>query len=146
MIVECNICLEYSLQTANIQPKAFLKLCYSNPHFCSTNLKQQGQNSNSKNLSQIYIAANHVILIYRVQSNWVIVVHQNLKKPPKRRSRDFFHAICLRRCPMARTTLKRKHMVLKFNPGVKMMKNSQRNDYLLKKLFVALFFFSVIAH
>ena len=42
---------------------------------------------------------------------------------------------------MARTALKRKHMVLKFNPGVKMMKNSQRNDYLLKKLFVALFFF-----
>ena len=46
---------------------------------------------------------------------------------------------------MARTALKHKHMASKFNPGVKMMKKSQRNDYLLKKLFVA-HFFSIIAH
>ena len=46
---------------------------------------------------------------------------------------------------MARTALKHKHMASKFNPGVKMMKKSQRNDYLLKKLFVV-HFFSIIAH
>ena len=58
-----------------------------------------------------------------VSSNWVIVAHENLKKPPKRRLRDFFHAICLRRCPMARTALKHEHMASKFNPNVKIRKN-----------------------
>ena len=46
---------------------------------------------------------------------------------------------------MARTALKHKHMTSKFNPGVKMMKESQHNDDLLKKLFVA-HFFSIIAY
>ena len=46
---------------------------------------------------------------------------------------------------MARTALKHKHMASKFNPGVKMIKKSQHNDYLLKKLFVA-HFVSIIAH
>ena len=46
---------------------------------------------------------------------------------------------------MARTALKHKDMASKFNPGVKMMKKSQGNDYLLKKLFVV-HFFSIIAH
>ena len=36
-------------------------------------------------------------------------------------------------------------MASKFNTGVKMMKKSQHNDYLLKKLFVA-HFFSIIVH
>ena len=44
-----------------------------------------------------------------------------------------------------KTALKHKHMASKFNPGVKMMKKSQCNDYLLKKLFVV-HFFSIIAH
>ena len=66
-----------------------------------------------------------------------------MKRPQKFCSRDFFHAICLRRCPMA--ALKHKHMASKFNTGVKMMKKSQRKDYFLKKLFVA-HFFSIIAH
>ena len=57
----------------------------------------------------------------------------------------FFHAICLRMCPMARAALKHKHMASKFNPGLKRMKKSLHNDYLLKKLFAA-HFFSVIAH
>ena len=57
----------------------------------------------------------------------------------------FFHAICLQRCPIARTVLKHKHMASKFNPGVKMMIFSQRNDHFLKKLFVA-YFFSIIVH
>ena len=56
-----------------------------------------------------------------------------------------FSCFCLGRCHMARTALKHKHMASKFNPGVKMMKKSQHNDYLLKKLFVA-HFFSIIAH
>ena len=43
---------------------------------------------------------------------------------------------------MARIALKHKHVASKFDPGVKMMKKSQRN-YLLKKLFVA-HFFSII--
>ena len=34
-------------------------------------------------------------------------------------------------------------MASRFNPGVKMMKKSQCNDYLLKKLFVV-HFFSII--
>ena len=45
--------------------------------------------------------------------------------------------------PIARTTLKDKNMASKFNPGVKMMKKSLHNDYLLKKLFVT-YFFSII--
>ena len=68
-----------------------------------------------------------------------------MKKPPKCFSQDFFHAICLWRCPMARAALKHKHMVSKFNPGLKMMKKSQPNGYLLKKLFVV-HFFSIISH
>ena len=56
--------------------------------------------------------------------------------------RIFFHAICLQRCCMARTALKHKHMASKLNSAVKMMKKSLRNDYLLKKLFVAHFFFN----
>ena len=68
-----------------------------------------------------------------------------MKKPPKHRSQDFFQAICLRMCPMANASLKHKHMASKFNPGTKMMKKSQRNDYLLKKLFIV-HFFSIIAH
>ena len=68
-----------------------------------------------------------------------------MKKPPKCHSRDFFHVICLRRCPMARAALKHKHIASKFNSGVKMIKKSQHNDYLLKKLFVA-HFFSIIVH
>ena len=48
-------------------------------------------------------------------------------------------------CSMARTALKYKHMTSKFNPGVKMMKKSPHNDYLLKKLFVV-HFFSIIVH
>ena len=46
---------------------------------------------------------------------------------------------------MAITALKPEHMASKFNPGVKMTKKSQCNDYLLKKLFVA-HFFLIIAH
>ena len=46
---------------------------------------------------------------------------------------------------MARTALKHKDMASKFNPGVKMMKKSQRNGYLLKKQFDAQFFL-IIAH
>ena len=46
---------------------------------------------------------------------------------------------------MVRTALKHKHMASKFYPGVRIMKKSQRNNYLLKKLFVA-HFFSIIAH
>ena len=45
--------------------------------------------------------------------------------------------------PIARTALKDKHMASKFTPGVKMMKKSLRNNYLLKKLFV-MHFFSII--
>ena len=67
------------------------------------------------------------------------------KAPPKRCSLDFFHAICLRSCSMARTALKHKHMASKLNSAVKMIEKSLRNDYLLKKLFVA-HFFSIIAH
>ena len=45
------------------------------------------------------------------------------QKPPKRHSQDFFHAVCFRRCPMARTALKHKHMASKFYLGVKQWKN-----------------------
>ena len=38
-----------------------------------------------------------------------------------------------------------KTQASKFNPGVKMRKKSQRNDYLLKELFVV-HFFSIIVH
>ena len=68
-----------------------------------------------------------------------------MKKPQKHCSRGFFHVICLQMCPMARTALKHKHMTSKFNLGAKMIKKSQRNDYLLKKLFVA-HFVSIIVH
>ena len=68
-----------------------------------------------------------------------------LEKATKTLFVGFFHAICLQRCPMARTALKHKHMASKFNPGLKMMKKSQHNNYFLKKLFVS-HFFSVIAH
>ena len=44
-----------------------------------------------------------------------------------------------------KTALKHKHMASKFNPGVKMMKKSQRNNYLFKKLFVV-HFFPIIVH
>ena len=66
------------------------------------------------------------------------------QKPPKRHSQDFFHAVCFRRCPMARTALKRKHMASKFYLGVKTMEKSQHNDYVLKKLFVAHFFSFIV--
>ena len=46
---------------------------------------------------------------------------------------------------MARNALKHEHVASKFNPGVKMMKKSQSNDYLRKKLFVV-HFFSIIAY
>ena len=68
-----------------------------------------------------------------------------MKKPPKCRSQDFFHSICLWMCLMARTAFKQKHMASKFIPGVKMMKKSQRNNYLLKKLSV-MHFFLIIAN
>ena len=41
--------------------------------------------------------------------------------------------------------LKLEHMASKFNPGVKMLKKSKRNNYLLEKLFIAQFFL-IIAH
>ena len=68
-----------------------------------------------------------------------------LEKATKASLTGFFCALCLWRCPMARTALKHEHMASKFNPGVKMVKKSQHNDYLLMKLFVA-HFFSIIVH
>ena len=68
-----------------------------------------------------------------------------LEKATKASLTGFFCALCLWRCPMARTALKHEHMASKFNPGVKMIKKPQRNGYLLKKLFVAQFFL-IIAH
>ena len=57
----------------------------------------------------------------------------------------FFSCYLSLNVPHGQTVLKHKHMASKFNPGVKMMKKSQHNDYLLKKLFVA-HFFSIIVH
>ena len=70
---------------------------------------------------------------------------RKLKKATKALFTDFFHAICPQRWPMARTALKHEHIASKLNPSVKIIKKSQSNDYLLKKLFVA-HFFSIIAH
>ena len=53
--------------------------------------------------------------------------------------REFFYAIFIYLSPKVlhgQDCIKHKHMASKFNPGVKVMKKSQGNDYHLKKLFL----------
>ena len=68
-----------------------------------------------------------------------------LQKTTKASFTGFFSCYLSLKVPHGQDCIKHKHMASKFNPGVKMMKKSQHNDYLLKNLFAA-HFFSIIAH
>ena len=74
----------------------------------------------------------------------IVKLCTKLEKATKASFTGFFHAICFRRCPMARTALKHKHRASKFYLGVKTMEKSQHNDYVLKKLFVVHFFSFIV--
>ena len=57
----------------------------------------------------------------------------------------FFSCYLSSKVPYGQGCIKTQAYRSKFNSGVKMIKKSQHNDYLLKKLFVA-HFFSIIVH